>query len=39
MSVWQYMAAVDGYLDAHCPEDERGLSSKEQDELAEWMGI
>lgn len=39
MSVWQYMAALDGYVAANTPEGERGLSKAEEDELADWLGI
>ena len=39
MSVWQYMAALDGYIAANSAEDDKSLSSKERDELADWMGI
>lgn len=39
MSVWQYMAALDGYIAANSVDDDKGLSSKEEDELAEWLGI
>lgn len=39
MSVWQYMAALEGYIAANTHEDERGLSKKEEDELAAWLGI
>ena len=39
MSVWQYMAALDGYIAANFSEDAKGLSAKEEDELAHWLGI
>lgn len=32
MSMWQFFAAVDGYIKAHGA-DEQGLSGGEQDEL------
>lgn len=38
MSVWQYMAALDGYVAAQGGE-EKGLSKAEEDELADWLGI
>lgn len=38
MSVWKYLAAVDGYAAANSPEDV-GLSDGEKNELAEWLGI
>lgn len=36
MSVWQFMAALDGYIAANSPED-KGLTTKEADELWEWV--
>lgn len=37
MSMWQYMAAVDGYIKANTSEESAGLSGREADELWEWM--
>ncbi len=37
MSMWQFMAAVDGYAKAHAPDDEKSLSTKEKDELWGWL--
>lgn len=37
MSMWQYMAALDGYVAANTPESEKGLSAKEKDELWDWL--
>ncbi|MHC3940226.1 hypothetical protein ACI0FR_01536 [Paenochrobactrum sp. BZR 201-1] len=37
MSMWQFMASVDGYVKANTPEDKQGLSGKEKDELFEWL--
>ena len=37
MSVWQYMAALDGYSRAHDPDCEDKLSPVEQDELWDWL--
>lgn len=37
MSMWQFMAAVEGYIKANTPEDDGKLGSKEADELWEWM--
>lgn len=37
MSIWQFMAAVDGYITANTPENERGLSDKEKDDLFAWL--
>lgn len=39
MSVWQYMAALEGYIAANTPEDDKGLTKAEEDDLAEWLGI
>lgn len=36
MSMWQFMAAVDGYVKANSTDD-GGLSQKEKDELWEWV--
>jgi len=33
MSMWQFMAAVDGWAQAHNPDDENTLSADEVDEL------
>jgi hypothetical protein len=37
MSVWQFMAAVDGYANAHDPEAAKQLSGDEEAELWAWM--
>ncbi len=37
MSVWEYMAAVEGYAKAHNPEQNGGLSETEKDELWELV--
>jgi len=39
MSVWQYVAAIEGYIAANSPDDDKGLTRKEEDELAEWLGV
>lgn len=36
MSMWQFMAAADGYSKANSP-DTGALSAKEADELWEWL--
>jgi hypothetical protein len=36
MSVWQYMAAVDGFVQANSPDDGR-MSASEADDLWDWM--
>lgn len=37
MSVWQYMATIDGFLDANSSEENKGLSSTERDELWDFV--
>jgi hypothetical protein len=37
MSVWQYMAAMEGYRQAHDPDAAKELSGSEADELWEWL--
>lgn len=37
MSVWQFMAVVDGYVEANSKDD--GLSEQEKDELYDILGI
>lgn len=39
MSIWQYSAAVNGYVQAHTPEKKNKMDDREADELAAWMGI
>lgn len=39
MSVWKYMAALEGFIAANSADEDKGLSAKEEDELAEWLGI
>jgi hypothetical protein len=36
MSVWQFMAAVDGYVEANTVDD-GSLTTKEMDELWDWL--
>ena len=36
MSMWQFMAAVDGYVKANSTDD-GGLSQAEKEELWEWV--
>jgi hypothetical protein len=36
MSMWQYLAAVDGYVKANSPDDGK-LSSAEIDDVWQWM--
>jgi hypothetical protein len=37
MTMWQFMAAVDGYIKANTSEDDKGLSKSEIDEVWQWM--
>jgi hypothetical protein len=37
MSVFQYMAALDGFAAANDPESAKRLSANEQDELWTWL--
>lgn len=39
MSVWQYVAAVEGYQKAHDPKGDGKLAPDEVDDIAEWLGI
>ncbi len=36
MSMWQFMAAVDGYVEANTADD-GSLTTKEIDELWDWL--
>jgi len=36
-SLWEFLAQWSGYVSANTPEDEKGLSSKEKDELWDWL--
>ncbi|WGG61947.1 hypothetical protein [Brucella intermedia] len=37
MSMWQYLAAVEGYIKSNTPDDGKGLSAAEVDELFDWI--
>ncbi|MBB5091752.1 hypothetical protein HNQ68_002293 [Pseudochrobactrum saccharolyticum] len=37
MSMWQFMASLDGYIAANTPENDKGLTEKEKNELFEWL--
>jgi hypothetical protein len=37
MSMWQFMAALEGYARAHDPEAGKKLSETEKGDLWEWM--
>ena len=39
MSMWQFQAALEGYLKANTAEDAGALSDAEKNDLAEWLGI
>ena len=36
MSLWQFMAAVDGYIEAHTPDD-GSLTTQEVDDVWQWL--
>lgn len=36
-SMWRFMSALDGYAQAHGGDEDNSLSSKEADELWEWV--
>lgn len=37
MSLWQFQAAVNGYLEAHASADDKGLSREEAEALGDWI--
>jgi hypothetical protein len=37
MSVWQYMALVEGYIKANKPDDPGKMTASEADEMWEWL--
>lgn len=37
MSLWQYLAAVEGFAEAHDPEGQNKLSDHEKDDLWDWL--
>ena len=37
MSMWQYMAALDGYIKANTPDEPGKLSEAEKDDLWDWI--
>lgn len=39
MGLWEFRCALDGYIAANSSDDDKSLSAKEQDDLAEWLGI
>lgn len=39
MSMWQFMAAVDGYIRANSTDDGKSLSKSEVDDLWKWLQV
>jgi len=37
MSMWEYMAALDGYAKVHCPKDDGSMSDEDRDVLWEMV--
>ncbi len=37
MSMWQFFAALNGYVDANTPKDGNKLSEGEADDLFDWL--
>ena len=37
MSMWQYFAALHGYIDANTPKDGNKLTDSQADELFDWI--
>ncbi len=37
MSMWKFLAAIDGYIRANSTDDGKGLSTAEVDELFDWI--
>lgn len=37
MSMFQYFAALDGFMRANSPDDQAALSDKEKDEIWDWL--
>jgi len=37
LSVFQYLAALDGYIEANDPDGEKKLSETEKDDLWDWL--
>lgn len=37
MSMWQFMAAVDGYIKANSTEDKKSLSKSESNDIWQYM--
>lgn len=39
MSMWQFMAAVDGYIKANTSEDDKSLTNSEIDDVWQWLQV
>lgn len=37
MSIWQWQAAISGYMAAHAPKKDGGLTDSERDALFDWI--
>lgn len=37
MSMWQFTAAFNGYIEANTPEDKQKLSTEEAEDLLDWV--
>lgn len=37
MSMWQYFACLNGYVDVNTPEDKKKMSTEEAEELFDWL--
>lgn len=37
MTIWQFMAAIDGVIKAKTPKGQQKLSGKERSELFDWI--
>lgn len=37
MSLWQFQAAVNGYLEAHASGDDKGLAADEAQAIGDWI--
>lgn len=37
MSAWEFHVALQGYMDAHSPDEANSMSAAEQDEIWRWL--
>lgn len=37
MSMWQFTAALNGYIEANTPEDKQKMSTEEAEDLLDWV--